>query len=37
MEGKKRVWKRGEKKIKTWKLKDLVKRRMFEERMSDRM
>ena len=33
---KKQVWNRGEKKIKAWKLKDPIKRRMFEERISDR-
>ena len=33
---KKRVWNTGEKKIKAWKLKDPIKRRMFEERVSDR-
>ena len=32
-----RVWKRGEKKIKPWKLEDAIKRRMFEEGMSDRI
>ena len=32
----KRIWNRGEKKIKTWKLKDLIKRRIFEERVTDR-
>ena len=36
-ERKKRVWNRGEKKIKAWKLKDPIKRRMFEERVSDRI
>ena len=34
---KKRVWNTEEKKIKAWKLKDPIKRRMFEERMSDRI
>ena len=34
---KKRVSKRGEKKIKAWKPKDRIKRRMAEERMSDRI
>ena len=29
---KKRIWNRGEKKIKAWKLKDSIKRRIFEER-----
>ena len=34
---KKRVWNRGEKKIKAWKLKDPIKRRMFVERVNDRI
>ena len=34
---KKRVWNRGERKIKAWRLKDPIKRRAFEERVSDRI
>ena len=34
---KKRVWNRGEKKINAWKLKDPIKRRMFEGRVRDRI
>ena len=34
---KKRVWNKGDKIIKAWKLKDPMKRRMFEERVSDRI
>ena len=34
---KKRVWNRGDKKIKSCKLKDLIKRRVFKERMCDRI
>ena len=34
---KKRVCQRDEKKIKAWKLKDPIKRRIFDERMSDRI
>ena len=34
---KKRVWNRGEKKIKAWKLKNPIKRRMFVERVNDRI
>ena len=34
---KRRVWNREDKKIKAWKLKDPIKRRMFEERVSDRI
>ena len=36
-ERKKRVWKRGDLKSKAWKLKDPIKRKMFEERVSDRI
>ena len=32
---KKRVWNREEKKIKAWKLKDSIKRRMCVERVND--
>ena len=34
---KKRVCSRRERKIKAWKLKDSIKRRIFEERVSDRI
>ena len=34
---KKRVWNRGERKIKAWKLNNPIKRRMFEERKSVRI
>ena len=34
---KKRIWNRGKKKIKAWKLKDPIKRRMFLERVNDRI
>ena len=34
---KKRVWKSREKKIKAWKRKDSIKRRIFRKRVSDRL
>ena len=37
IKGRKRVWNRGEIKIKDWKLKDPIKRRMFVERVNDRI
>ena len=32
-----KVWSRGEKKIRVWKLKNPIKRRMFVERVNDRI